>query len=270
MEELRKIRHFTQIDPAKENSDILLQIIGESPTEGIIYAGSGGYDGRVLLDILKRSQKYIPQKKFPAPFTPAIFPPEVSDQVFLSTPPLANGVLIYSVINSSNPEFIIGSHKDWYRKYFESKKLPPLYSLEMGYLIVSTKGTIKKIVPLDEDLSIDNIVSYACAAAPRYPIIYLETTGLEGWNITPSEYLREIRRRLTEIGYQDKFIISGGGIRSEEEAKLRLDSGADAINVGDPIYESKEGLEDWLSTILGAIPETKVEQSKELIEELFP
>lgn len=269
VEKLRQIHHITQPDPANENPDYLLELIGRSGTDCIIPVGSGGYDQKGLLEILKRLQIYAPQqKKFVAAYHPSLLSPEVTKEIFLSPKP-PDGILVYDVMNSPSAEFSVGYQKLWHRMYLEKNELPPSSVAEMGYIVMTTTGTIKKIVPLDEDLSINNIVSYACVAARRHPIIYLETTGLEE-KIEPSEYLREIRRRTTEIGYPDVFIISGGRIRTEEGARKRIKSGADAINVGDPLYEGKEGLEAWLSTIRGVKPEISREYHQKLIEELFP
>ncbi|MEM7825505.1 MAG: geranylgeranylglyceryl/heptaprenylglyceryl phosphate synthase [Candidatus Aenigmatarchaeota archaeon] len=276
LETLKKVKHITQVDPEKEekNTDKLLQLIGESGTDAVIYAGSSGVNPRNLLDVLNRSQKTIKQPKIVAPSHPSIVPPYIVEKILYSSPPLADYLLIYDVLNAQDFEFLVGRHKDWDKEFYLSNKLPPVrYAVEIGYILITHDATVKKVVPIDEDFSVENILSYASVGARRHNLLYLETTGYDSTitGIEPSVYIRKIREWTTEIGFPDVYLISGGGIRSEEEARKRLKAGADAINVGNPLYSPDQtlGHRIYLSTIRGAKPKITLEEHNELYKRLY-
>jgi len=271
------VKHFTQIDPDKEeqNTDKLLKLVGESGTDAVIYAGSSGVDPRNLIDILKRSQGVIKQPKFVGPNRPDVVPPLVVEKILYSDPPLADYFLIYDVLNTQDVDLIVGRHKKWDEMFYLENKQPPIkYAIEIGYIVVTHNSTIKKIVqPKEEEYKIPDIASYASVGARRHSILYLETTGYDPklGGIEPSEYVSRIRKWTTEIGFPNLYIISGGGIRSEEEARKRLEAGADAINVGNPLYfpDQKLGHRIYLETIRGAKPEISLKEHKKLYKRLF-
>ena len=272
VEKLKKlnIKHFTQIDPDKENTDELYELVGKSGTDAVIFAGSSGVTQANLFDTLKKSKKYIKQLRIVAPSDPDQLPPKLVDEILYSG--LADGLFIYDVINSKDSEFITGRHQRWQKQFYLEGKLPPSKHEmnEIAYIPVTHNSTVRKIVPIDDNFSIEDVVSWACVGRSRHSIVYLETTGydINRTGIEPATYIRKIRSRLAEIGYPDTYIISGGEIRSEEEARKRLEAGADAINVGNPLYfdDQKRGWEIYLATIRGAKPDIDIKYHEKLLQ----
>jgi|GEM_PF-6959483 geranylgeranylglyceryl phosphate synthase family protein len=276
---LRKGRvHLTQLDPEKEekNTPQLLEMISNSGTDGIIIAGSTNVNSENLLKLLYDCKR-IDLPKIVAPSSPEMVPPEVCKKILpcYTSEPLADYMLVYDVINAEDPAFITGKHKEWYKMFYNAGIEPPSRSCceEMAYIPCSHSGTVIKVVPIDPDFRTDNIVGLMMVGARRHPIVYLETTGLDVklTGIKVSEYVREGRKFTSLSGFKDLIIISGGGIRSEEEARERLEAGANAINVGDPLYfdDQPYGHAIYLSTIRGAKPEIRKEYHEKLYEEIY-
>jgi len=278
---LRGVRHCTQIDPANEdkNTDSLFKLIGNSGTDAVIYAGSEGVSTKNLLTVLERSKKYISQIKVVAPSSPEVTDVRACKKILYSNPPLADAILPYVVLNSTDPKFVNALHKDWYSSWYsEDEEIPTGKIREIPYIVISQKGTIRRKVPIDEDFSVKNIVGYATIGAMRssvhgIPLLYIETTGYDknDTGIEPTEYIRACRDWTDRIGFSNLYLISGGEVRDENEARRRIEAGADAINVGNPLYfnDQQFGHSVYLSTIRGVKPEITLDEHKKLYEKLY-
>ena len=273
-----RIRHLTQLDPEKEdkNTPQLLELVGKSGTDGIIIAGSTNVNSKNLLKLLYDC-KSINLPKIVAPSSPEMVPPEVCKKILpcYTSEPLADYMLIYDVINAEDPYFITGKHKEWYKMFYNAGIEPPSRSCceEMAYIPCSHYGTLLKVVRIEPDFRKNNVVGLMMVGARRHPIVYLETTGLDERlvGIKVSEYIREGRRFTSLSGFKDLIIISGGGIRSKEEAGERLEAGTNTINVGDPIYYEDQpyGHAIYLATIRGAKPEIREEYHEKLYKDIY-
>jgi geranylgeranylglyceryl phosphate synthase family protein len=272
----RKILHLTQVDPAKENTPELFEMISRAGTDGIIVAGSDNVNSENLLKTLY-DLKDVKLPKIVAPSSPEMVPPEVCKKILpcYTSRPLADYMLVYDLINAKNPDFITGKHKEWYKMFYKAGISPPPRSCceEMAYIPCTPKATVLEYAPANVSFLKEDVAAYMMVGARRHLVVYLETTGFDEKvaGVKVSELIREGRRFTSVSGFEDLVIISGGEIRSEKEAKERLEAGANAINVGNPLYykDKAYGHAIYLSTIRGAKPEIKREYHEKLYKEIF-
>jgi len=275
---LRRERiHLTQVDPANEpkNTPELFRMIEKSGTDAIVIAGSKNVTSENLLKTLYDC-KDIKLPKIVAPSHPDMVPPEVCKKILpCYTPePLADALLVYDVLNAEDSRFITGLHKQWYKMFYESSVPIPSKECmqEIGYIPLTHHATLLEVVRTKKEFGIPEVVSWAMVGAKRHPLLYIETTGYESslTGIEASKYVEECRKFTSLNGYPDLIIISGGGIRSVEEADKRLNAGANAINVGDPLYYEDQpcGHAIYLSTVRGAKPWISLEYHKKLYREV--
>lgn len=136
----------------------------------------------------------------------------------------ADAILFSSLLNSTNPYFIVGAQALGSMQIFHSR----LEAIPMGYLIfgnstaVSFIGQVNGIPASKPDLA----VIYALAA--KYMgmrALYLEA-GSGASESIPAKAITAVRK------YFDGLLIVGGGITSPERAKEISKAGADILVVG--------------------------------------
>ncbi len=141
----------------------------------------------------------------------------------------ADAIFFMSLLNSRNPHYIIGSQAQGapiIKKY-------GIETLPMGYLVVEpgkAVGWVGDVNPFPRDKP-EIISAYALAA--QYlgmEYIYLEA-GSGAENPVPSKIVKAVRKAV-EIP-----IIVGGGIKTGEQAKKLVKSGANAIVTGTAVEE---------------------------------
>ena len=155
----------------------------------------------------------------------------------------ADAILFSSLLNSTNPYFIIGAQAlgamEVYRAGIES--------IPMGYLVFGNQSATSFIgqvnsLPLSKP---DLALIYALAA--KY--LGMRTLYLEAGSGTsepiPPETIRLVRK------FYDGIIIIGGGITSDEAADGAAKAGADIIVVGNLLQT--QGYEKTLRQIAAAI-----------------
>lgn len=146
----------------------------------------------------------------------------------------ADAILFSSLLNSTNPYFIVGAQALGAMEVFKSG----IESIPMGYLVFgnsSATSFIGQVNPLP--LSKPGLaVIYALAA--RYlgmRTLYLEA-GSGSDETIPSQTIELVRR------FYDGLLIVGGGITSAEKARRATKAGADVLVVGNLLqtrrYES--------------------------------
>jgi phosphoglycerol geranylgeranyltransferase len=155
----------------------------------------------------------------------------------------ADAILFSSLLNSTNPYFIVGAQALGSKAVYESK----LESIPMGYLVfgnsstTSFVGQTNGLPPSKPSLA----VIYALAA--QYlgmRTLYLEAGSGAAETISP-ETIRAVRKLYSGL------LFVGGGITSAEKAKRIAQAGADIIVVGNLLQT--EGFEDELSQVTKSI-----------------
>ncbi len=147
----------------------------------------------------------------------------------------ADAILFSSLLNSTNPYFIIGAQSLGSMSVYESG----IESIPMGYLVFGSDSATRFIGQVNSlPLSKPNLaVIYALAA--RYlgmRTLYLEA-GSGANEPIPTDTIRLVRK------FYDGVLIVGGGIATGETASKATKAGADIIVVGNllqtPTYEKK-------------------------------
>jgi len=284
---LRNVKHLTQVDPANEerNDEKLVRLVAESGTDGIIFAGTDDVNAKNLEETLEKFNE-VDLVKIVAPSSPEMVPVELCKKILFSSQPLADWICPYVPYNAKDAKYITQLQKAWFGEWLSKGESILLDRIrELPYLIVSHHGTVVKKVPVDEDFSVKNIASYAAVAMMRGslcayagdrrmcspPWLYLETTGYDKslTGVEPVEYVKACREVANKLGFR-VYMISGGEIRNAEEARKRIEEGADAVNVGNRLYEEDraEGYKAYLSTIRGAKPYISLRQHEKLLASL--
>jgi putative glycerol-1-phosphate prenyltransferase len=208
-------RHIFKLDPDRSIDDQSLERICLSGTDGIMVGGSSGVNYDNTSQLLERIRKYT-----------------VSCILELSNPhmmvPGFDGYVIPMVLNTSNPDWLIGHHQKAIREY--SSILQWDNVLSEGYIILNSNCTVARVTEATTELDVDDVVSYALLADRLFhlPIIYLEYSGIFG----DMDIVRKVKLALTHAR-----LIYGGGIHSAQLAQEAL-ACADAIVVGNLIYDN--------------------------------
>jgi len=215
--------HMTLIDPAnvspKEAAEIAVSAEGAG-SAAIMVGGSIGVNQElvdsVILEIKRRGVK-IPTILFPGN------PSALSKY--------ADAVWYLSVLNSTNPYFIVGGQ-------MQAAPLVKRFGIEplpLAYLILGEGGAVgyisqTKPIPFSK---LEIAVAYALAAQfMGFSYVYLE--GGSGGKPVPPEVISSVRReaRLT--------LVVGGGIRTPELAEAAARAGADIVVTGNIVEETRD------------------------------
>ena len=155
----------------------------------------------------------------------------------------ADAILFSSLLNSTNPYFIIGAQALGALKVYKSE----LESIPMGYLVFGNTSSTSFVgqangIPFDKPAL---AVMYSLAA--QYlgmRTLYLEA-GSGSSQTVPQETIKTVRK------YYRGFLIVGGGITSQERARETSQAGADMLVVGNLL--KKDGFEQILASIVEGI-----------------
>jgi len=188
----------------------------------LILVGGSTIASQTKLDAVVRAVKRVTQRDksptvlFPGPGAP------VSR--------FADAILFSSLLNSTNPYFIIGAQALGAMEVLKSG----MESIPMGYLVFGNSsstsfiGQVNSLPPSKPSLA----VIYALAA--RYlgmRTLYLEAGSGAGEPL-PTQTIQAVRK------FYDGILIVGGGITSAEKARKVATSGADIIVVGNLLQSS--------------------------------
>ena len=231
MYDVREWRHVFKLDPNKTISDDHLERICESGTDAIIIGGTDGVTLEKILDLMARVRRYT---------VPCVL--EISS--IETVTPGFDLYFIPTVLNSRNPQWVIGLHQQAFKEYGELMNWDEVFF--QGYCILNQECKAAKLTEANTDLSKEDVVAYATVAEKmlHLPIFYLEYSGAYG----DPNVVSEVRSKL-----ENTVLFYGGGIASLEQAK-EMAALANVIVVGNIIYED---LEKALQTVL-----IKVENDK--------
>ena len=214
MYDFREWKHVFKLDPNKEISDEALEKLCESGTDAILVGGTDGVTLENVLDLMARIRRYT---------LPCVL--EVSN--LESITPGFDLYFIPSVLNSRNPEWILGLHKEAIKEYGHMINWEEMHV--EGYCIMNPECKAAQLTEANTDLSEDDAASYALMAEKMFhlPIFYLEYSGKYG----DPAVVRAVRDTLMETK-----LFYGGGINSAARAE-EMSGLADCIIVGNYIYE---------------------------------
>lgn len=218
--------HITKIDPDKEITQDVVDKIVKSGTDALMISGTQGVTPKKLKRILKMVDKHD---------IPKILEPSNPSNVVYDN---FDSIYVPSVINSQDPQWIFGHHKDW-AKHFDPKWGE---ITKEAYIVLNPDSAVGKVTKACTDLSKEEVAAYAEAAEKYFdfPVIYIEYSGTFG----DPEVVRAVKEKL-----EDAKLFYGGGIKSAEQSR-KMAKHADTVIVGNVIYE--EGYETFLSTVKGA------------------
>ena len=214
MYDFREWKHVFKLDPNKEISDEALEKLCESGTDAILVGGTDGVTLENVLDLMARIRRYT---------LPCVL--EVSN--LESITPGFDLYFIPSVLNSRNPDWILGLHKEAIKEYGHMINWEEMHV--EGYCIMNPECKAAQLTEANTDLSEDDAASYALMAEKMFnlPIFYLEYSGKYG----DPAVVKAVKDTLMETK-----LFYGGGINSIEKAK-EMSELADCIIVGNYIYE---------------------------------
>ncbi len=238
---LRRIKdigklHLTLIDPEKFSPQVAARIARDAESVGssaILVGGSTISHTSQLDPVIKAIKKSV---KIPV----ILFPGNIS-----GISKFADAILFMSLLNSSNPYFLIGAQA-------LGAPIVKKYSLEpipLGYLILGQGGAAGIVgyarpIPYDRP---ELAAMHALAAqflGMRF--VYLEA-GSGANEPIPLEVVAYVRRAL------DIPLVVGGGIKTKTDAEKAFTAGADIIVTG-TIVEKVGDVRDKLREI---IPQTE-------------
>ncbi|GAC41556.1 heptaprenylglyceryl phosphate synthase [Paenibacillus popilliae] len=210
-------RHVFKLDPDKDISDDDLDLICLSGTDAIAVGGSSGVTFENTVELMSRIRRY----ELPVAL-------EVSN--LDSVVPGFDAYLIPMVLNTSNPDWMIGQHQRAIQQYGDM--IPWELLIPEGYLILNPKATAAKLTEAETGLTAAEARAYAQVADKlmRLPIVYVEYSGTYG----DMELVHHVRKGL---GCAQLFY--GGGIRTEGQAREAAEA-ADTVVVGNIVYDDVE------------------------------
>ena len=214
MYDFREWKHVFKLDPNKEISDDALEKLCESGTDAILVGGTDGVTLENVLDLMARIRRYT---------LPCVL--EVSN--LESITPGFDLYFIPSVLNSRNPDWILGLHKEAIKEYGHMINWEEMHV--EGYCIMNPECKAAQLTEANTDLTEEDAASYALMAEKMFnlPIFYLEYSGKSG---DPS-VVRAVKDTLMETK-----LFYGGGINSIARAE-EMSGLADCIIVGNYVYE---------------------------------
>lgn len=164
--------------------------------------------------------------------------------------PHADAIYFMSLLNSADPEFIIGHQA----RAAPHLKAMGIETISMGYIVFypgMTVGRVGKANLISGD-GVEKAVSYSLAAEMLgMKLLYLEA-GSGASEIVNPEIIKAVKR---SVGIP---VIVGGGIRTPESARKVSETGADIVVTGS-IVERSENVSTALKSIIDAIKRNNID-----------
>ncbi len=226
---------MTLIDPAFQSPEKAGEIARNAEAAGTDYIMIGGSTS-ITREKLDETIKKI---KIDSKLKVIIFPGSSE-----TISPLADAIYFMTLLNSSDPEYIIGH---------QTKAAPLLRkmgieTISMAYLVFSPGMTVgrvgkAKLIPND---GVDEAVGYSVAAEMLgLRLIYLEA-GSGASQIVNPEIIKAVRQNVSLP------LIVGGGIRSRESVRAVSEAGADIVVTG-TIVEQVDDVTSALQPLIATL-----------------
>jgi putative glycerol-1-phosphate prenyltransferase len=221
MYDFREWKHVFKLDPNKEISDEALEKVCESGTDAIVVGGSDGVTLENVLQLMARVRRYT---------VPCVM--EISSVETVT--PGFDLYFIPSVLNSSNPDWMMGLHQKAVKEYGLLMNWDEIFV--EGYCILNPDCKAAQLTKAHTELDVTDVAAYAMMAEKMFhlPIFYLEYSGTYG-EVAVVQAAKE--------NLENTVLFYGGGITSANQAK-EIAQFADVVVVGNIIYDHlKEALE---------------------------
>ncbi|MFH0929494.1 MAG: heptaprenylglyceryl phosphate synthase [Candidatus Aenigmatarchaeota archaeon] len=227
MEEWRKWKHITKLDPDKKINDKIIEDIIETGTDAIMISGTQNITKDNVTDLLAMLKEYdIPKVLEPASPRGMVY--KNIDWMFVP-----------SVFNTFYSHYINGLHKTWIKAHKDQINWDIV--VPEAYIILNPKCAAAKVSKAYE-LTKEGAVATAICAEKffNFPIIYIEYSGTYG----DPEIVKAVKDSL-----KNAHLLYGGGINTKERAEEM--SNWATIVVGNTIYEN--GTHSFIDTVRGRL-----------------
>lgn len=213
MYDVTEWKHVFKLDPNKDLPDEQLEMLCESGTDAVIIGGSDGVTEDNVLRMLSQVRRFL---------VPCVLEVSAIEAIV----PGFDLYFIPSVLNSKNPDWIVGMHQKAMKEYGELMALEEIVA--EGYCIVNPDCKAAALTEADTNLNHDDIIAYArVSELLQLPIFYLEYSGALG-------DIEAVKK--TKAVLETSTLFYGGGIKDAEMAKQYAEH-ADVIVVGNAVYE---------------------------------
>ncbi|MEI7025609.1 heptaprenylglyceryl phosphate synthase [Paenibacillus sp. y28] len=217
MLDIREWKHVFKLDPERSISDEALERVCCSGTHAVMVGGSTGVTFENTVDLLSRIRRFSVPCVLEISHAEAIVPG--FDYYFIPM-----------VLNSRDPQWIVGQHREALRDYgalIDWSQVVP-----QGYVVLNEDSAVGRLTGAEAPLDVKDMLAYARLADKllRLPIVYMEYSGRFG----DMEWVRRTRDVL-----QASQLVYGGGIDGLEKARQAA-ANADTIVVGNTIYTDLE------------------------------
>ncbi|MDG6899014.1 MAG: geranylgeranylglyceryl/heptaprenylglyceryl phosphate synthase [Nitrososphaerota archaeon] len=226
------------IDPEDFNPEQAARTATKSIAAGVSLILLGGStlasQGR-LDDVVKAVKGHMQHTKSRVPIV--LFPGNIT-----GVSHFADAILFSSLLNSTNPYFIIGAQALGAVEVYKSK----IESIPMAYLVFGNSSATSFIGQVNPIPASKPNLAVIYALAAKYlgmRTLYLEAGSGSGEPI-PRETIQAVKR------VYDGLLIVGGGITSPEAASKATRAGADILVIGNLLQ--KPGFETTLERIVAA------------------
>jgi len=228
MEEWRKWKHITKLDPDRKITPAIIRQIVETGTDAIMVSGTQNIKKDDVIALLKMLKDYdIPKVLEPA--GPAGMVYEGYDWLFVP-----------SVFNTNNAVWINGLHRAWVKR--DSTKINWDVVVPEALIILNPKCAAAKVTKANHQMSKEEVVAAAVCAEQffKFPVVYIEYSGTYG----DPAIVQAVKEALKKA-----HLIYGGGINTKERAEEM--SRWASIVVGNTIYEN--GTHSFINTMRGRL-----------------
>ncbi|XXL39223.1 heptaprenylglyceryl phosphate synthase [Bacillus velezensis] len=214
MYDVTEWKHVFKLDPNKDLPDEQLEMLCESGTDAVIIGGSDGVTEDNVLRMLSQVRRFL---------VPCVLEVSAIEAIV----PGFDLYFIPSVLNSKNPDWIVGMHQKAMKEYGELMAMEEIVA--EGYCIVNPDCKAAALTEADTNLNHDDIIAYArVSELLQLPIFYLEYSGALG-------DIEAVKK--TKAVLETSTLFYGGGIKDAETAKQYAEH-ADVIVVGNAVYEN--------------------------------
>lgn len=148
--------------------------------------------------------------------------------------PIADGILLLSLISGRNPEFLIGNHVQVAYKLKQSG----IEIIPTGYILIESGSAtsvqyMSNTMPIPSEKADIAVATALAGAQLGLKAIYLEA-GSGAKNPVPADLIKKVK---SEISIP---LIVGGGMRTPEQVELAFASGANMVVLGNGIEKNPE------------------------------
>ncbi|AZV41107.1 MULTISPECIES: heptaprenylglyceryl phosphate synthase [Peribacillus] len=214
MYDFREWKHVFKLDPNKEITDEDLEKVCESGTDAILVGGTDGVTLENVLHLMARVRRYT---------VPCVL--EVSS--IETVTPGFDLYFIPSVLNSKNPDWMMGLHQKAVKEYGLLMNWDEVFV--EGYCILNAECKAAQLTEANTMLDEEDVAAYAMVAEKMFnlPIFYLEYSGNYG-DVSVVQAAKE--------NLENTVLFYGGGITSAHQAS-EMAQFADVVVVGNIVYD---------------------------------